>query len=197
MTSHLVARNSSQPFGTAARTTRRTSRTRLHRAPRGHHLHQRGHRAERMVYLSVSPPHDLRAMAARHPPWCRASLDDLSQRCVHAVRVEGPLRGCDHRLLSRPALRPHRSERRGQVDVHEAADRRAGAAARERDAARRSSACSSRTSSPSTSFRVIDTVIMGNPRLWDALQERDTLYAKHDIDRRRRHAPRRARGDRR
>jgi ATPase subunit of ABC transporter with duplicated ATPase domains len=27
-------------------------------------------------------------------------------------------------------------------------------------------------------FRVIDTVIMGNPRLWDALQERDMLYAK-------------------
>src|SRR3990172_8162692 len=27
-------------------------------------------------------------------------------------------------------------------------------------------------------FRVIDTVIMGNPRLWDALQERDFLYAK-------------------
>jgi ATPase subunit of ABC transporter with duplicated ATPase domains len=30
-------------------------------------------------------------------------------------------------------------------------------------------------------FRVIDTVIMGNPRLWHALQERDALYAKpHD-----------------
>ena len=27
-------------------------------------------------------------------------------------------------------------------------------------------------------FRVIDTVIMGNRRLWDALQERDALYAK-------------------
>ena len=30
-------------------------------------------------------------------------------------------------------------------------------------------------------FRVIDTVIMGNPRLWDALQERDLLYAKSDL----------------
>src|ERR1044071_3384926 len=27
-------------------------------------------------------------------------------------------------------------------------------------------------------FRVIDTVIMGNPRLWSALQEREHLYAK-------------------
>jgi ATPase subunit of ABC transporter with duplicated ATPase domains len=30
-------------------------------------------------------------------------------------------------------------------------------------------------------FRVIDTVIMGNPRLWDALQERELLYAKSDM----------------
>ncbi|MBA3270792.1 MAG: ATP-binding cassette domain-containing protein [Acidobacteria bacterium] len=29
--------------------------------------------------------------------------------------------------------------------------------------------------------RVIDTVIMGNQRLWDALQERDVLYAKPDL----------------
>src|SRR5437667_4986421 len=28
---------------------------------------------------------------------------------------------------------------------------------------------------------VIDTVIMGNKRLWAALQERDTIYAKHDM----------------
>ena len=27
-------------------------------------------------------------------------------------------------------------------------------------------------------FRVIDTVVMGNQRLWTALQERETLYAK-------------------
>src|SRR5687767_9205177 len=30
-------------------------------------------------------------------------------------------------------------------------------------------------------FRVIDTVIMGNTRLWDALQERDGLYEKPDM----------------
>ena len=30
-------------------------------------------------------------------------------------------------------------------------------------------------------FRVIDAVIMGNARLWSALQERDTLYAKSDM----------------
>src|SRR5687767_6605029 len=30
-------------------------------------------------------------------------------------------------------------------------------------------------------LRVIDTVIMGNSRLWAALQERDVLYAKADM----------------
>ena len=30
-------------------------------------------------------------------------------------------------------------------------------------------------------FRVVDTVIMGNKRLWDALQERDALYEKADM----------------
>jgi ATPase subunit of ABC transporter with duplicated ATPase domains len=30
-------------------------------------------------------------------------------------------------------------------------------------------------------FRVIDTVVMGNARLWSALQERERLYAKSDI----------------
>ena len=30
-------------------------------------------------------------------------------------------------------------------------------------------------------FRVVDTVIMGNARLWAALAERDRLYEKHDM----------------
>ena len=30
-------------------------------------------------------------------------------------------------------------------------------------------------------FRVIDTVIMGNKRLWAALEERDTIYEKPEI----------------
>src|SRR5919112_4650272 len=30
-------------------------------------------------------------------------------------------------------------------------------------------------------FRVIDTVIMGNHRLWSALEERDRLYDKSDM----------------
>ena len=46
-------------------------------------------------------------------------------------------------------------------------------------------------------FRVIDTVIMGNRPLWDALEERDRLSTKTDLDRRGRHAPRRARRHRR
>ena len=46
-------------------------------------------------------------------------------------------------------------------------------------------------------LRVIDTVIMGNQRLWSAFEERDVLYAKPRDDRRGRHAPRRARGHRR
>ena len=38
-----------------------------------------------------------------------------------------------------------------------------------------------RISSPSTQFRVIDTVIMGNKRLWAALEERERLYAKPEM----------------
>src|SRR3954466_9709770 len=30
-------------------------------------------------------------------------------------------------------------------------------------------------------FRVIDTVVMGNHRLWSALQEREALYSKSDM----------------
>src|SRR5689334_20055601 len=30
-------------------------------------------------------------------------------------------------------------------------------------------------------FRVIDTVVMGNKRLWSALEERDKLYEKTDL----------------
>src|SRR5438067_6257329 len=30
-------------------------------------------------------------------------------------------------------------------------------------------------------FTVLDTVIMGNKRLWAAMQERDAIYAKHDM----------------
>src|SRR5919206_4122699 len=30
-------------------------------------------------------------------------------------------------------------------------------------------------------YTVLDTVIMGNRRLWAALQERDAIYAKHDM----------------
>src|SRR5437016_3643059 len=30
-------------------------------------------------------------------------------------------------------------------------------------------------------FRVIDTVIMGNKRLWRAMEEREKIYAKHDM----------------
>ena len=126
-----------------------------------------------------------------------STSDDFSQRRVHAVRLEGPLRRRHHHVLRRPALRPDRAERRRQVHVHEAADRRAAAAEGHGRRGPTSSACCARTSSPSTSFRVIDTVIMGNARLWAALEERELLYAKADDDRRGRHAPRRARGHRR
>ena len=30
-------------------------------------------------------------------------------------------------------------------------------------------------------YRVLDTVIMGNKRLWDAMEERNHLYEKHEI----------------
>ena len=50
----------------------------------------------------------------------------------------------------RAALRPHRPQRRRQVHVHEAADRRARRRRRARSPGRRSSACCARTSSRST-----------------------------------------------
>ena len=46
-------------------------------------------------------------------------------------------------------------------------------------------------------FRVIDTVIMGNHRLWSALAGARAALREERPDRRRRHAPRRARGHRR
>src|ERR1700744_4339790 len=30
-------------------------------------------------------------------------------------------------------------------------------------------------------YRVLDTVIMGNKRLWKAMEERDRIYEKHEI----------------
>ena len=77
--------------------------------------------------------------------------NDYSSGRVHAVRLEGALRGRHHHVFAGPPLRPHRPERRRQVDVHEAADRRAAAAEGHGRRARRSSASSARTSSPSTS----------------------------------------------
>ena len=64
------------------------------------------------------------------------SFYDFSPRCVHAVRVEGPLRRCHHDIFVGPPLRPDRPQRRRQVDLHEAADRRTAAAARHRGPSR-------------------------------------------------------------
>src|SRR5688572_29365398 len=73
----------------------------------------------------------LQWVVARPPAFTlEARFHDFCQRCVHAVRLEGALRGCDHHIPNRPALRPDRSERLRQVDVHEAADGRAATAAR-------------------------------------------------------------------
>ena len=38
-----------------------------------------------------------------------------------------------------------------------------------------------RTSTPSTPIRVIDTVIMGNKALWEALEEREAIYEKPEM----------------
>ena len=80
-----------------------------------------------------------------------------------------------------PAVRPDRAERRRQVHVHEAADRRARSRSRARSFGPTSSASCARISSPSTSSASIDTVIMGNQRLWKALEERERLYGVTDM----------------
>ena len=96
-----------------------------------------------------------------------------------------------------PPLRPHRPERRRQVHLHEAADRRAR---------RRRRAPSSRPTKLGVlrqdqfafdQFRVIDTVIMGNARLWSGARGARAALRQGRHDRRRRHAPRRARRHRR
>ena len=69
----------------------------------------------------------------------------------------------------------------GQVHVHEAPDRRAAAAEGHGRRGRRSSASCARTSSRSTSSASSTPSIMGNPRLWQALQEREALYAKTEM----------------
>ena len=96
-----------------------------------------------------------------------------------------------------PPLRPDRPERRRQVHVHEAADRRAARRRRARSCARRSSACCARTSSPSTSSASSTPSSWATHRLWEALAGARAPLRQGRHDRRRRHAPRRARGHRR
>src|SRR5688572_17728288 len=55
------------------------------------------------------------------------SADDFSLWRVDAVRLEGALRGRHDHVFTGPPLRPDRPERRRQVHLHEAADRRAAA----------------------------------------------------------------------
>ena len=57
-------------------------------------------------------------------------------------------------------------------------------------ASRQARRAAARTSSRSTSSASIDTVIMGNERLWKALDERERLYDVADMTDERRHAPR-------
>ena len=66
----------------------------------------------------------------RDSPWLQLKVHDFSQRRVHAVRLEGALRGRHDDVFRGPAVRPDGPERRRQVHVHEAADRRARAPAR-------------------------------------------------------------------
>ena len=72
-------------------------------------------------------------------------------------------------------------ERRRQVDVHEAADRRESSRSAARSSGRRKLGVLRQDQYAFDDYRVIDTVIMGNERLWTALQERDALYAKPDM----------------
>ena len=97
-----------------------------------------------------------------------------------------------------PPLRPDRPERRRQVHVHEAADRRAR---------RRRRARSSRPDKLGVlrqdqfAFDALPRHRHGRSwatrRLWAALEEREHALRQGRHDRRRRHAPRRARGHRR
>src|SRR5262245_6706130 len=77
---------------------------------------------------SIRPCYNGRFSSPETSPLEVASYD-FGQRCVHAVRFEGALRGRDHHLFLGPTLRTHGAQRLGQVDVHEAADGRTATAA--------------------------------------------------------------------
>ena len=87
----------------------------------------------------------------------------------------------DHDVLGGPPLRPHRPERRRQVDVHEAPDRRAAAAAGHRRPARRSSASCGRISSPSTSSASSTPSSWATTACGARCRSASALYAKPDM----------------
>ena len=74
-----------------------------------------------------------------------------------------------------------RAQRLRQVHVHEAADGRVAAAEGHRQRGRSKLGVLRQDQFAFDHFRVIDTVIMGNARLWKALEERELLYAKAEM----------------
>ena len=101
------------------------------------------------------------------------SLNNISMRFGALILFED----VRHNLYFRATLRDHRAERRRQVDTNEDPDR--GNRAREGfgDTAKKMGVLR-QDQFAFDSYRVLDTVIMGNTPLWNALQEREALYAK-------------------
>ena len=100
----------------------------------------------------------------------------------------------DVNFTERPPLRPHRPQRRRQVDVHEDPRRRPRAGHRHGLAARRRRRSCKQDQFAYEDVRVLDVVCMGNKQLWAAMHEKEELLAQAGHHRRGRAPARRARG---
>ena len=102
----------------------------------------------------------------------------ISVSGVHAVRLEGPLRGRD-RLFSPGGVTGSRGP---TVQASPRSKLLTGEQPPQRGSVTRPPKLGVlRQDNAFDTFRVIDTVIMGNQRLWNALQERDVLYTRVDM----------------
>src|SRR6185312_14615729 len=99
--------------------------------------------------------------------WIQLKIHDLSLRRLHAVRVEDPVRGRDDHVLVGPAVRPDGPNGAGKSTFMKLltgeSDPQRGTVARPQKIG-----VLRQDQYAFDSYRVLDTVIMGNHRLWSA-----------------------------
>ena len=109
--------------------------------------------------------------------------DDYSFEFRGAIRKTGSFQGYQSQIHPGQLLRCDRGQRGGEVHVPQSAQRRGDPVARATWPSARANACrcSSRTTSPMTGLRCLDTVLMGHQPLWETMKEKEALYAKPDF----------------